>query len=232
MIRLGLLAIALLALGLSVLMGGTAPLGRLALALGQPQIAKPLFTTPDWQGIAAYRAGDPLAAEVAFRATSGRQSYNLGNAFVQVGKYAAALEAYDAALAQNPDDAAAAANFDLVKAYYAGTKIDLDAVVGWSHGPRAEAPPVAAETARGSARATGEGDEVTNTGSQIGLPALASRGTRGVRKVFDDKFIEASPRWLATLSDVPGAYLQARISAERKRRKAAGELQPEADSRW
>ena len=86
--------------------------------------------------------------------------------------------------------------------------------------------------ARGAARAAGQGDDVTNAASLIGLPELQSRGRLGVRKVFDDKFIEASPRWLATLEDVPGEFLAARIAAERKRRIAEGIEQAEAETPW
>lgn len=64
------------------------------------------FSDPLWRGVSLYRAGDFEAAANVF---SGVQSadgfYNYGNSLVMLGKYVAAIEAYDKALAlgENPD---------------------------------------------------------------------------------------------------------------------------------
>ncbi|SEA57203.1 VWA domain-containing protein [Alkalimonas amylolytica] len=69
--------------------------------------AAQLFSDPYWRGQAAYRAGDYLAAEQAWAALSdtnpaASHSYNLGNALARQGRFEEALNAYQAALQQDP----------------------------------------------------------------------------------------------------------------------------------
>jgi Ca-activated chloride channel family protein len=213
----------------SALIWGGAPFGRLALALGQPRIAVHLFSDPAWRGVSFYRAGAFAEAAGAFAKAGPAAAYNLGNAQAQQAAYAAALESYDLAMAYR-EDPEAQANFDLVRSFYTGTRIDPDSIAFW--GKERIGETVEAEIGRGAGRAAGTGEGVTNTGATVGLPALQSRDQIGVRKVFDDSFVLANPRWLVTLEDVPGAFLAARLSHEYKRRKKAGQGQPEADNPW
>jgi Ca-activated chloride channel family protein len=215
---------ALLALAVAALAGGTAPFGRLALTLGLPRAAAALFRESEWRGVALYRAGRYDEAAQEFRASRATGAYNLGTSLARAGRYAEALEALDAAMAQNRQDAEAAANFDLVASIYAGTELIPEAMVTWweqREGATADAP-----EGQGSGRAASTGDEATNTGALIGLPELSSRNQFAVRKVFDAKYIRASPLWLETLADVPGEYLAARIKAEQKRRIETGIAPP------
>lgn len=228
MIRIGLFTASILSLLIAFVLGGFAPFGRLALALDLPQVAASLFGDPAWRATAHYRAGDYLRAERSYAKAGPDEVFNQGNALVHSGHYAAALEAYDLALSYDPSDTAARSNFDLVSAYYAGTEIEPFAPFETKERDNGS-DPVAAETAQGSARAAGTGDAVTNNSPLVGLPELDSRDRLGVRKVFDDKFVVASPRWLATLEDVPGAFLAARIAQEHKRRAKAGIGQEEPD---
>lgn len=215
------LAIALSALLLGVILGGTAPLGRALMAMGLPGMAAGLFSDPEWRGAAAYRAGDHEAAAEAF-AEAGAQ-YNLGNAQARAGRYAAALEAYDLAI-RHTGDPAARANFDVVTAYYAGLGIDAETL--HLFGDRKIGPAEESFVARGNARAAGSGSEVTNANTMLGLAQLESHGVRTVRQVFDDKFIVADKRWLTQLEDVPGAFMAARIAQEHKRRRDLGLTPP------
>jgi len=201
---------------LALLLGGAAPFGRIALALHLSRVAVPFFSDPGWRGVARYRAGDMAGAAQSFEAAGAM--FNLGNAKARQGRYAAALEAYDRA--RTGGDAAAQANFDLVMALYAGSAIDAASIALFPE--RDEGPEAASFVARGDARASGTGDEVTNSDPMPGLAELESRGRLGVRRVFDDSFVLADKRWLTQLPDVPGAFLAARIAHERKRR-AAGE---------
>ena len=124
-------------------------------------------------------------------------------------------------------DPRAAANFDLVAAAYAGLALDPEAPIAWfTEKDGGDGAVVRSFVARGDARAAGTGSGTTNTGALLGLPELESFGDGRVRKVFDDQFMVANERWLETLSDVPGEYLAARISHERKRREDLGLLQP------
>lgn len=228
--RLAALGLAALLIALALAMGGAAPFGRVALALGAPRLAAQLFADPGWRGAALYRAGAYDEAADAFAAGGPDAAYNLGDAEVRRGRYAAALEAFDLAMAHRPDPAAQV-NFDLVLAFYAGTRLDAGSIARW--GQKDDGASAAADVAKGSARASGEGDEVTNTGATVGLPELRRGVVRSAtRKVFDDKFVTAGPRWLATLEDAPGAFLSARIAHERKRREKAGEGQPELETEW
>ncbi|WP_424968624.1 hypothetical protein [Dinoroseobacter sp. S375] len=215
--------VAALAFVLAALLGGGAPYGRVLLALGMPGLAAPFFADVEWQGVAHYRAGDYDAAAGLF--AEARAFYNLGNAEAHRGQHAAALEAFDLADARGDPDARA--NFDVVAAYYAGLGIDPEALGLFPE--RKEGPQEDSFVARGDARAAGTGSEVTNSNTMLGLAELDSRGRLGVRRVFDDKFMIADERWLEQLSDVPGEYLAARISAEFKRRQKLGLSPPKAE---
>lgn len=224
--RRGLIAgLGVLCLLIALAAGGTAPMGRVLLGLGLPGIATGFFSDPAWRGVALYRAGDAEGAAEAF-AQAGAQ-LNLGNAHVRAGRYAAALEAYD--IARLGGDERAAANFDLVAAFYAGLALDPEAPITWFTQKDGDGPAVEAAVAQGNARAAGTGSDTTNSGALPGLPELASHGDGRVRKVFDDKFIVANRRWLQTLEDVPGAYLAARIRHESKRRKTLGLTPPDPE---
>ncbi|MCY0096492.1 tetratricopeptide repeat protein [Hoeflea ulvae] len=228
MLRITTLA-ALVCLGAALLAGGTAPFGRVALAIGLPRLAATLFSDPAWQGVAYYRAGDYDAAAAVMDRAGPEALYNLGNAHARRGAYAASLEAYDLVLSRGYDPQAQA-NFDLLRAVYTGTAIDADAffLTEDREGETAPAP-----IARGNARGAGSGADVTNTGASLGLAEMAiERREQQVRHVFDDKFITANARWLATLEDVPGAYLNERISHEHKRRRAEGTGQIAEDTEW
>lgn len=220
--------VCVLSIVLSIALGGLAPFGRLALGWGMPLVAISFFDDPEWQGVAAYRAGRASEAVLSFKGPSA--AFNRGNAHVLAGEFAAALEAYDVATLLNDKDIEAKANFDLVASFYAGSRINADAPIKWSEDK--EGATVAADVAKGSARAAGTGDGVTNSGALLGLPELKSEGLRRVRKVFDDKYMVANSRWLATLDDVPGSYLKERIKHERKRRLKAGEAMPKGEPPW
>ncbi len=203
----------------SFLLGGTVPPGRVALALCLNGVAASLFTDLGWRGVALYRAGHFEEAGETFKAAGPDFAFQLGNTKAQLKQYAAALESWDlaSALRSDPD---AEANFALVQAFYAGTRLDPDSIERW--GEDREGPTEEADIARGAARAAGTGDNVTNTGATIGLPEVEGRKQAAVRKVFDDRFVVASARWLATLEDLPGKFLRARIAEEHKRRVKAG----------
>ncbi|MEX0367232.1 MAG: hypothetical protein AB3N22_14245 [Ruegeria sp.] len=213
----------LAALVLAAALGGTAPYGRVLLALGLPGLAAQVFEDAEWQGVALYRAGDFDGAVRAFDVA--RAQYNLGNAEAHRGRYAAALEAYDLAIAQGHADARA--NFDVVASYYAGLGIDPEALGLFPE--RKEGPKVESFVARGDARAAGTGSEVTNSNTMLGLAQLDSHGRLGVRRIFDDTFMVADERWLQQLSDVPGEFMAARIAQEHKRRVKLGLAPPEPE---
>ncbi|WP_299081658.1 hypothetical protein [uncultured Ruegeria sp.] len=214
-------AVALISLAYAL--GGAAPFGRVALALGFNTFSARVFQDPDWRGVALYRAQGFDAAALAFKEAG--DLYNLGNAEVFGGRIAAGLEAYDQAIQSGDPDAQA--NFDVVAAYFAGLQIDPAALGLFPE--RKEGPKADSFIARGDARAAGTGSDVTNSNTMLGLAELDSRGRLGVRRIFDDKFMVADERWLNQLSDVPGEFMAARIAQEHKRREKLGLTPPEPE---
>ncbi len=222
--RILIAVIAVLSVAVALVIGGRDAAGRLALRAGLPGLAAPFLSDPRWQGIAAYRAGDWDAAAARF--ASADSPYDLGNAHARAYRYAEALIAYDEALARNPDDTDALRNAELVTELYGGTKID--GVPLRFRLPEREGDTLAAPEGQGGARAQGTGDEATNTGTSFDAPQLRSEGVRRIPRMFDDKHIAASDRWLTGMPDEPAAYLRARLAAERKRRRKLG-LAPETE---
>jgi Ca-activated chloride channel family protein len=86
------------------------------LEQGNARDAADTFQRPDWRAAAAYEAGD---FKNTLQTLNGMDSpaawYNRGNALARLGTYDKALTAYDQALAENPDDADARHNRDLVR---------------------------------------------------------------------------------------------------------------------
>ena len=83
---------------------------------GNPAQAAELFTDPAWKGVAMYRSGQWWRAAEAFvRANDLESLYNLGNAYVKLGYFSLALEAYLAVLATAPEHVDAKFNADLMR---------------------------------------------------------------------------------------------------------------------
>ncbi|QGQ24544.1 tetratricopeptide repeat protein [Gimesia benthica] len=79
--------------------------------------AAEVFTDPDWQGAAWYRAGEFEKAAQAFaRGSSPEARFNVGNAWMLLGKYEQAIAEYERALKLRPDWKAAEENRALAKA--------------------------------------------------------------------------------------------------------------------
>lgn len=78
--------------------------------------AQNTFKRDDWEGVAAYRAGDYKQAVESFARLRGEQAYyNQGNALAHLGEYEKAIAAYDQAIAINPKNQDAVFNRNLLK---------------------------------------------------------------------------------------------------------------------
>ena len=72
------------------------------------------FEDPAWAGVAAYRAGQYEASAASFgRLPTAVGFFNRGNALMKNREYAKAIVAYEQAVAEDPDWAAAAENLEL-----------------------------------------------------------------------------------------------------------------------
>ena len=78
--------------------------GQRALQNGEAKKAATLFESPDWQGVANYRAKDYQQAKADFsKQQNAVADYNRGNALAHMGQYQAAIDAYSVALKKQPD---------------------------------------------------------------------------------------------------------------------------------
>lgn len=86
-----------------------------ALDAGDVAAAQALFDNPEWAAVAGYQAGDYAESAALFAAREDAKSlYNLGNALTRMGELESAIDAYEQALAIDPDDEDAAYNRDLL----------------------------------------------------------------------------------------------------------------------
>ena len=87
-----------------------------AMDSGDAATAQSLFKDSQWRGSAAYKAGDYEAAISDYLDFDSADShYNRGNALAHSGDLDGAIEAYDQALAMNPDMEDAQANRELLE---------------------------------------------------------------------------------------------------------------------
>ena len=90
--------------------------GENALQNGDAESAKSLFKNQQWQASAAYKSQDYETAAANFKQGKSADShYNLGNALARLGDLEGAIQAYDQALAMEPDMQDAIANRELVE---------------------------------------------------------------------------------------------------------------------
>lgn len=209
----------LLAAGAALLLGGSAPFGRLALSFGLSGLALDLLDDPYWQGVALYREGDFEAAAEAFRQAGPPASFNRGNALAFAGRYDEALAAYDAVIFRDPHDEQAHANRLLI-APFAEVTIGEDRSGG--------------RTPTGAA----ERDEMEEDDDAAAPASLRHEDIVGMLrelykgKDFTGQSIVASRQWLASLPDEPGRYLKLRLAAEREQRIRRGQAATSGVDPW
>lgn len=90
--------------------------GKKLLDQGRAKQAAERFERVDWKGIAYYRSGQYLKAITEFsKSNTPLAHYNRGNAFAHLGEYQEAINAYQQTLKQEPNNADAKYNYELLK---------------------------------------------------------------------------------------------------------------------
>jgi Ca-activated chloride channel homolog len=90
--------------------------GAAAFAANNPAQASELFTDPNWQAVAKYRAGQYDAALKSLEGqTDSNANYNRGNTLARLGQLQKAAEAFKETLKQDPNHADAKHNLEVVK---------------------------------------------------------------------------------------------------------------------
>ena len=90
--------------------------GMQAFRKNQYAQAKDLFENPQWKATAAYRANDfKESADLYQQSSSATAYYNLGNALAFSFEYSAAIDAYEKALALDPNLTEAQYNKEIVE---------------------------------------------------------------------------------------------------------------------
>lgn len=203
-------------------------IGRRLLSAGFPNAAAALLSDPAWKGIAYYSAHKWKEAAEAFRRSrSPEANYNLGNALAQEGQYIAAIDAYDAALAWNPDDIDAQKNKSILEQLM-NSEPDI-AGQGAAAGLRPKEGTIA-NSAAGQSSNSGSDEGSSGGGGSMGqskqLTLLENNARIGPKA--DAGSSNPDLQWLEALPDKAGTFLKLRIAAEHERRVEAG-LSPSHD---
>lgn len=232
--RIIVLLLLLTSIAAALAAGAGDSVGRLLLSAGLSAPAAALIGDPAWKGVALYSAQRWNDAAAAFRHSEAAGStYNLGNALAQAGHYSAAIEAYEEALDQDPEDGDARANLSLLAALTKARDVEGPTAKskyggGDRRSPYAVAKPVAGPatdgTLGGPIVTSGGGGDLKDSTTMTLLENSARIGPEvDARSAYPDL------RWLETLPDNAGRFLKLRLAFEHERRVDAGMAPPAGD---
>jgi len=152
--------------------------------------AAEIFTDPAWKGVAFYRSAQWWRAADAFvRADDAASAHNLGNAYVKLGYYALALQAYQRALALEPALEQARFNADLMRRILALSEDDGQSGGATRSDDEIERLSTDAETPADAGRGQG-GEEESDTASEEQGPGEAGTGRESDETRQDAEQIE------------------------------------------
>lgn len=223
-----LLAAAALAAAGSAAIEGAQGFGRLAQRLGAPWVATALLEDPHLRGLTLMDMGRWTQAEDAMRRAGAAATYNRGAALALDGRYAAAVNAYDAVIARDPTDAQARDNRAVVFALADNPEGEIlmgAEAAGDGAGEDVISPYGEAVAADGAAA------PLTDQ-PRSPLPQTIALGREEVRRMPDARGVAPSRAWIEGIADDPGLYLRAIIAAEHTRRIDQNRAAPEAADRW
>ena len=205
--------------------------GQRLLEAQRPAEAAQRFTDPLRQGHALYQAGDYPAAALRFaQGDSAADHYNRGNALARAGELEAALEAYDQALALQPELPQALHNRTLVEDLLRQRQEEEQQHEEESPSPSGSPQPSPAGIGgqQGEERAadTPPEDEPLETGEAPANPTSASRSdsdhpAQAAAQSFDtpnDERRQALEQWLRQIPDDPAELLRRKFRYEQQTR--------------
>jgi Ca-activated chloride channel family protein len=199
-----------------------------ALQAEQPEQAARLAKDPALAGEALFRAGDYGNAAERWAGESGADdSYNRGNALAHAGDLEAAIDAYDRALALNPEMEDALYNKALVEQMLeqqqaqesgqdenpeSGDEGDPQDGAGQESDPSAQQEP-------------GQSEEGEPSGEpQEGEGSEGEEGERGeerdLAQSWSEEDAQAMEQWLRRIPDDPGGLLRRKFRSQHQRRGA------------
>jgi Ca-activated chloride channel family protein len=187
--------------------------GEQLLRQGDAAAAARTFSNPQRKAYAELQAGDYRAAARDFAAFADSDAhYNRGNALAHAGDLAAALKAYDAALARDPDNRDARHNRDLVAQALKQAPPPASSSQGQSGKQES-----GKESAKGSDKASNKGsDQGSAKGSGKGSDKGSDKGSAASGKQAGDKAKPGQEQQSGQSGSTPAAAAQAGTHAARK----------------
>ncbi len=213
--------------------------GQRLLEAQLPAEAARKFSDPRWQGMAFYQAGDYAEAAARFaQGDSAADHYNRGNALAQTGDLEAAIDAYDSALARQPDLEAAKKNKALLEALLREREAEAQAgeqdqrsddQQGAAKGGEQKSAQQRAgeQNASEDAMQQGNGEARQNGSTQSGTggtaeevtPQDATQTRTASTEPLGDERRQALEQWLRRIPDDPAELLRRKFWYEQQQRQ-------------
>ncbi len=200
-----------------------------ALRTERADQAAKLAINPDISGEAFYRAGDyPRAMQAWSRSSAKAADYNRGNALALAGEFAAAIAAYDQALASDPEMADAVFNRALVeqmKQQQEQREQEREGEEGENSEEPSEGRPDSQREGEGE---PGDGEDEPEAESEQQPGEQGERSEQEMEQAWSEEDAQAMEQWLRRIPDDPGGLLRRKFRKQHQRRGAP----PDEKKNW
>ena len=200
-----------------------------ALRAERADQAAKLAINPDISGEAFYRAGDyPRAMQAWSRSSAKAADYNRGNALALAGEFAAAIAAYDQALASDPEMADAVFNRALVeqmKQQQEQREQEREGEGDENSEERSEGRPDSQREGEGE---PGDGEDEPEAEGEQQPGEQGERSEQEMEQAWSEEDAQAMEQWLRRIPDDPGGLLRRKFRKQHQRRGAP----PDEKKNW